>query len=32
MEPNLAIFKQQRIRRHWDEKQEKRFFSVVDIV
>lgn len=32
MEPNLAIFKQQRIRRHWDEKQEKRYFSVVDIV
>ena len=32
MEPNLAIFKQQRIRRHWDEKQGKRYFSVVDIV
>jgi hypothetical protein len=28
----LTIFKQQRIRRHWDEKQEKRYFSVVDIV
>ena len=32
MEPNLAIFKQQRIRRHWDEEQGKRYFSVVDIV
>jgi len=29
---DLAIFKQQKIRRHWDEKQEKRYFSVVDIV
>lgn len=28
----LTIFKQQRIRRHWDEKQVKRYFSVVDIV
>ena len=28
----LTIFKQQRIRRHWDEKQEKRYFSVIDIV
>ncbi len=28
----LAIFKQQKIRRHWDEKQGKRYFSVVDIV
>jgi len=32
MEKNLAIFQQQRIRRHWDEQQEKRYFSVVDIV
>ena len=32
MNGNLAIFKQQKIRRHWDEKQEKRYFSVVDIV
>lgn len=28
----LTVFKQQRIRRHWDEKQEKRYFSVIDIV
>jgi len=28
----IAIFKGQKIRRHWDEKQEKWYFSVVDIV
>ncbi len=32
MDTNLAIFQQQKIRRHWDEQQEKRYFSVVDIV
>jgi hypothetical protein len=29
---NLALFQEKQIRRHWDEKQEKRYFSVVDIV
>ena len=29
---DLAVFKQQKIRRHWDEEQEKRYFSVVDVV
>ena len=32
MDTNLAIFQQQKIRRHWDEQEEKRYFSVVDIV
>ena len=32
MDSNLAIFQQQKIRRHWDEQQEKRYFSVVDII
>jgi hypothetical protein len=29
---NLALFQEKEIRRHWDAKQEKRYFSVVDIV
>lgn len=29
---DLAVFKAQKIRRHRDEKQEKRYFSVVDVV
>jgi len=28
----IAIFKGQKIRRHWDEKEEKWYFSVVDVV
>jgi len=32
MDKNLAIFKGKNIRRHWDKKQEKCYFSVVDIV
>jgi len=28
----IAIFKGQKIRRHWDEKQEKWYFSVVDVI
>ena len=32
MNTTLALFQQQKIRRHWDEKEEKRYFSVVDIV
>ena len=28
----IAIFEKQKIRRHWDEKNEKWFFSVVDII
>jgi len=28
----IAVFKSQKIRRHWDERQEKWYFSVVDIV
>ncbi len=28
----IAVFKGQKIRRHWDEKQEKWFFSVADVV
>ena len=29
---NLALFQEKEIRCHWDAKQEKRYFSVVDIV
>lgn len=32
MELNVAMFQQQKIRRHWDEQQAKRYFSVIDIV
>lgn len=32
MHENLALFQEQKIRRHRDEKQEKRYFSVIDIV
>jgi hypothetical protein len=32
MDINLAIFQQQKIRRHWDEQEGKWYFSVVDIV
>lgn len=32
IDTNLAIFNEQKIRRHRDEEQEKRYFSVVDIV
>lgn len=32
MDTNLAIFQQQKIRRHWNEQQEKWYFSVVDVV
>jgi hypothetical protein len=32
MDVNLAIFQQQKIRRHWDEQEGKWYFSVVDIV
>ena len=32
MHENLALFQKQKIRRHRDEKQEKRYFSVIDIV
>lgn len=31
-EKQIAIFDGQRIRRHWDEKEEKWYFSVVDVV
>lgn len=31
-EKRIAIFKGQRIRRHWDAKREKWYFSVIDIV
>lgn len=31
-EKHLAIFKGNQIRRHWDEKSEKWFFSVIDII
>jgi len=31
-EKGIAIFKGKKIRRHWDEKQEKWYFSVVDVV
>ena len=31
-EKQIAIFEGKRIRRHWDEKQEKWYFSVVDVV
>ena len=29
---NISIFKGQKIRRHWNEKEEKWYFSVVDII
>ena len=32
MDVNLAFFQQQKIRRHWDEQEEKWYFSVIDIV
>lgn len=32
MHEKLALFQEQKIRRHRDEKQEKRYFSVIDIV
>ncbi len=32
MDTNLAIFQQQKMRRHWNEQQEKWYFSVVDVV
>ena len=32
MDVNLALFQQQKIRRHWDEQEEKWYFSVIDIV
>lgn len=32
MDINLAIFQQQKIRRHWDAQEEKWYFSVIDIV
>ena len=31
-EKRIAIFKGKKIRRHWNEKQEKWYFSVVDVV
>ena len=31
-EKRIAIFKGKKIRRHWEEKEEKWYFSVVDIV
>jgi hypothetical protein len=31
-EKHLAIFEGKQIRRHWDDKSEKWFFSVVDII
>lgn len=32
MDSNLVLFKGKHIRRHWDKKQEKWYFSVVDII
>ena len=32
MDINLAIFQQQKIRRHWDTQEKKWYFSVIDIV
>lgn len=32
MSTHLTLFQNKQIRRHWDEKAEKRWFSVVDIV
>jgi len=31
-EKGIAIFKGKKIRRHWDEKQEKWYFSVIDVI
>src|SRR3989344_5211760 len=31
-EKRIAIFKGKQIRRHWDEKQEKWYFAVVDVI
>ncbi len=31
-EKRIAIFKGKKIRRHWNEKQEKWYFSVIDVV
>jgi hypothetical protein len=32
MSTHLRLFQNKQIRRHWDEKGEKRWFSVVDII
>lgn len=32
MPTTIALFEERQIRRIWDEQQEKRFFSVIDIV
>ena len=32
MDVNLSVFEGKKIRRHWDEEQEKWYFSVVDII
>jgi hypothetical protein len=32
MSTHLTLFQNKQIRRHWDEKAEKRWFSIIDII
>lgn len=31
-ETAIKIFEQQKIRSHWDEEQEQRYFSIIDVI
>ena len=32
MENNLKLFEQKKVRSHWDEKEEKWYFSIIDVI